>query len=257
MTAVYVASSSAASNGFEPSRPAGYDATYPSAGTWGPNSIVVFFAIWYDDAASTFTAPTPGFTQPGGNAKRIASHTNVIVCEMAYKIAGASEPTTYNGSGTAEADYNNSAVVIVNSADTTTPYDVASGNSGQSATVTWTGVTPARNDSLAIALHCGYNSPAGAIGGTPTMTERINALDGVNDLYTATYATSDTGNRTATVTSDTWAALLIIIQPPSGGGGGGGTLAARKSLLGVGLNRPRRDEWERPKHGRIYTRRAA
>lgn len=281
MAAGYAANDTAANNAFDVGRPAGYDATYPSAGVWGGTvSCVSCWAGWYDDASSTFTA-SAGFTQPGGSAKRVGNHTNIIVGEFSYKMSTGSEPTSYNGSGSAESDYDEFVCIIINGVDTTTPFDTISGNSATSGTVTWTGVTPARNDSLAVAVHWGYNNPAGAISGTPTFTERINAFDGVNDFYTAPYGTGDTGNRTATVTSDTWVAQLAIFQPPAGGGGGGGP-AARRTLLGAGRRelsraerqwiidgrpyvaavsysrrRRTRDGWVREQGSYIYTPRAA
>lgn len=229
MAVTYVTHATALNASLECTRPTGYDATYPAGGTWGPLDLVVFVGIWYDDAAAAMTAPS-GFTQPGGNAKRVANHTNILVVELCWKIAGGSEPTTYNASGAAESQYNNSFVMILRGTDQTSPLDVASGNSGQSGTVTWTGVTPARAGSLALAIHGGYNNPSGTISGTPTMTERINALDGVNDASTASYGTSDTGNRTATVTSDTWAALFAIFQPPAPS-----TVTALPGVVGCGF----------------------
>lgn len=218
MAVTYVANASAGNTGLECVRPTGYDATYPSAGTWGPNDLVVFIGIWYDSTTATMTPPT-GFQQPGGSARRVADHTNDIILEVVYKLAGGSEPESYNATGSAESQYNNSAVIILRGIDTssaTAAYDKSTGNSGQGTTVTWTGATPARNGSMAIAAHAGYNSPAGTIGGTPTATERINALDGVNDFSTIPVDTTDTASRTATKTSDTWGAVYAIFQPAGG-----------------------------------------
>jgi len=227
----YITSATALNAGLECNRPTGYDATFPSAGTWGPNDGVVFIGWWYDSTTATMTPPS-GFNQPGGGARRVANHTNVLIVEVVWKLAGGSEPTTYNAGGTAESQYNNSAVIIIRGLDTSTStaaFDKATGNSGQSGTVTWTvgaGGTPARNGSLAIAIHGGYNNPANAIGGTPTATERINALDGVNDVSTIPVDTTDTTDRTATKTSDTWCAVYAIFQPAAG--------AAATSDLGEG-----------------------
>lgn len=218
MASDYTTNITVVDGGFDVDRPAGYNATFPSAGTWGPTSCLGWFAGWYDDAASLFAAPT-GFTQPGGDAKRVGNHTNIIVGELAWRIAGASEPAIYDGGGTAAADYDEVLLIVMNGTDQSSPLDFVRGNSATSTTVTWTvNASPARNGSLGVACHFGFNNPAGAIGGTPTMTERINAMDGVNDLSTAPYNTSDTGNRTATKTSDTWVSLFAVFQPPAAGG---------------------------------------
>jgi hypothetical protein len=250
MAAGYAALDSNANNAFDVDRPAGYDATYPSAGVWGGTvSAIKCAAGWYDDAASTFVAPS-GFTQPGGAAKRVGSHSNIIVGELCYKMSTASEPASYNGSGTGESDYDEMIAVIINGVDTSDPWDTVNSSSGQGTTVTWPGVSPARADSLGVAVHFGYNNPAGNISGTPTSTERLNAFDGVNDVYTIPMGTSDTADRTATKTSDTWVALWAIFQPP--GGGGGGTPAARRTLLGVGRRELSRAERQWILDGRPY-----
>lgn len=231
MAVTFVTSASAGNASLECTRPTGYDTTFPSAGTWGPGDCVVFIGIWYDSTTATMTPPS-GFNQPGGNARRVADHTNDIIVEVVWAIAGASEPASYNAGGAAESQYNNSAVIILRGIDTsnttTAAFDKATGNSGQGTTVTWTGATPARNGSMAVAVHGGYNSPAGAIGGTPTATERINALDGVNDISTIPVDTTDTASRTATKTSDTWCAVYAIFQPA------GGAAAASSPREGAG-----------------------
>ncbi len=258
MAVTWVTHSTATNNDFEPALPTGYDATYPIAGTWGPGDFIGFFALWYDDDTDLFTAPA-GFTQPG--IKSVASETNISVCEFCWKIAGASEPATYNGGGGAEADYNNAMCVILRGTDPTAPVGASSANSGEGTTVTWTGLTPPRNDSISLFLHVGYNNPAGAIGGTPTATERVNALDSVNDLYSATYSTADTGDRTATVSSDTWNALHVNIQPPDSGGGGDVVTIDHHSVLSFPAlcRKPRRErgEWIRSKGGLYVPRRRA
>ncbi len=217
MAVTYVTSATDINGGLDVVRPTGYATNYPISGTWGAGDCIVFIGFWYDSTGATMTAPS-GFTQPGGNAKRIANHTNIVVVEACWRIATTGEGASYNASGTADSQYNNSMVIVLRGTDQTAPLDVASGNSGQGTTATWTGVTPARNGSMAVAVHAGYNSPTAAIGSTPTMTERINALDGVNDLSTADYGTTDTASRTATLTSDTWGALFLIFQPPAAGG---------------------------------------
>lgn len=212
MPGTYVVAATQVQNNLECNIPAGFNATFPSAGTYGPLDRFVYIGWWYDSTTSTFTPPAGMTTR----VNRLGNHTNVVnVAVCSGLLVGASPPASLNASGTAENDYNNSAILVVRDLDTITDFDKGNGNSGQSGTVTWTGQTPARNGSLGIAVHGGYNNPCNAIGSTPTATERINALDGVNDVFTIPMNTTDTASRTATKTSDTWVAVYIILQPPA------------------------------------------
>lgn len=213
--AFVVSANSGAGNSAETARPAGYDATYPSAGTWGPGDTIVWALIVYSESETPPTPP-PDFGSAILSGATVGSSQATSIW-LFTKQAGASEPVTYGGSPSA---YANAQTFVLRNCDSSAPFDKGSVNSSVASTsettVTWTGVSPARNGSVALFIHAGFNSPAGAIGSTPTATERIDAQDGVNDAYTASYGTGDTGNRTASTSADSFVAMLAIFQPAGG-----------------------------------------
>lgn len=246
-----VSSNSGAGNNAGSARPAGYDATFPSAGTWGPGDVVVPILISYAEGLAP-TAPASATIMLSGETAGSSQPSSIW---LAAKIAGGTEPATYDW--TDVGGYNNAQVFVLRDCDPADPYDTGSANDSDAAvnltTCTWTGVTPARDGSLALFIHAGWNAPTGAIAGTPAATERIDAQDGVNDSYTAAYGTGDTANRTATMSSDSFVALLAIFQPTGGGGGGGNvpptsTRLATRSILATSTRLNARP-WRRSKGG--------
>lgn len=119
-------------------------------------------------------------------------------------------------------------------------------------------ITTLTTDTLVYALGFNWAGWGGAASPPSGYTIRQNGsgLDHVlASLPKAATGGEDPGTFSAAGSSDE-VGMTIALASNSGGGGGGG-LVSRKTLLGVGKNRLRRDEWEQREGGRIYTRRAA
>lgn len=210
--------------------------------------LVCLVHIYYDSSTATSNMASSGFTELVTGV----STGNIIRARLGYQIA-ASEPASYTIDNSA-SNYNELICFGLTGFDSGAPWATGGGaatsNTGNGTTVTWTGLTVPRNDSLGIAVKGGYG---GATSANPsTWSVVIADMDGVNDVFSKALNAGSLSSFTATQASDTWVALLAIAQPVDAGGGG--AITTRKSLLGVGLNRLRRDEWERRPGSHIYTR---
>jgi beta-glucanase (GH16 family) len=203
--------------------------------------VVVLVSNFYDSAAATMTWPS-GFTQIALQRETgAAGHEIALAC--AWKVAGGSEPASYTITNSAGA-FQDLMALTYSGADGTTPIDTSSAashaaNIGAGYTATWTGVTAARNSSIALALFGGYDKDCTTPSG---YTARVNALDSAVDASELAVNAGSVSGPTGTVASDAGggnngsALILVIIQPagasaPSSAptltaGAGGGALFA-------------------------------
>jgi hypothetical protein len=175
----------------------------------GDGDLVVLAQIAYDDAALTSNATSSGFTavvnatQPTGN---------VLKAFLFWKIA-SSEPSTYTVTNSG-SQYQILVTFGVEGHDPAAPFQASStGNNGSGGTITATGLTVARNDSLGVLIKGGY---FGTTNADPAGWDvRLADFDGVNDVFTDALAAGVLGNVTIGQSpTDTWVALLGVVQPP-------------------------------------------
>lgn len=136
----------------------------------------------------------------------VGNNHDQISTEVFWKIAGASEPSTYtvvvSNDDTAAPAYTELAAFAYSGVDQTIPIGPTSvatfgiGAAGAAYTATWTGVTSTRNGSMALAVLGGW----AADGTTPVgYTARANGIDGVLDVSELAVNAGATGSPTSTV----------------------------------------------------------
>jgi hypothetical protein len=179
----------------------------------GDGDLVVLVQIAYDDAGLTSNATSSGFTAVTTATQGTG---NVLKAFLFWKIA-SSEASTYTVTNSG-SQYQILATFGVEGHDAATPFQAGTtANNGSGGTVTATGLTVARNDSLGIIVKGGY------FGGTTAdpagWDVRLADFDGVNDIYTDALAAGVLGNQTISQSpTDTWVAILGVVQPPVAGG---------------------------------------
>lgn len=177
------------------------------------NDVMVALVLTYDNASETYTPPS-GWTILGTQQVESASG-DITVSAAYYKVAGASEPSSYTWT-ISPAAYTDIAIVSYSGVDTTTPVDTSSANHGFTGTRTGTGITTAAANEMVLWLSAGYGQVLNA-GGPTGFTNRAT-WDGVNEIWEKSFASAGaTGNITATQGgTDSWTAHVVALNPAGG-----------------------------------------
>ena len=226
-----------------------------SAGTSGspatqnkPTGVVsgdVMLAWLYVDLNATVSTPATGWTQLDLQASATSGQTyNMYVY---YKVAGASEPTSYSWTLSA-ANYNEVLITAFSGVDTTTPID-AHGirDAGSTASLTTPTITTSTaNDCLVAMLVC-WNGNAGA-SAQNSYTLPTNGAFSNNDTwleYKLNASTGSNGNQAFTCTGPAAGSVvaLVALKPASAGGSAlsqslGDTQSALDTRLSQAQKRP-------------------
>lgn len=113
------------------------------------------------------------------------------------------------------------AVHLVKGADPTTPQDVAATeNSGTSTSETGLGLASGTAQRLMMLLTGKFDNASIRTAWTSPLVARRNPADNLHMAAGHDVAGTDTGNKVATITSDSWVAHLIALKAPSAGATG-------------------------------------
>lgn len=184
-----------------------YSAPKPSGVVEG--DIIFVVCVVYDSTTtitgpSGFTALTSQFTVSRSGARQTV--------RVYYKIAGASEPSTWSWSSS-PSDVSGSFVVAyqVGTFDAASPIDgTPTTNTGNSSTMTALGVTTSVADSLLIATIFGWNDSSGNPSG---MTRRLQEGSAGLMWEEARASPGASGNRTLTQSpGDIWSAAMWALK---------------------------------------------
>lgn len=208
----------------------------------------------YVSATGAFYGTVADLTPPSGwTTVSELLISNAPIVGLYYKIAGASEPSTYTWSVNDGGDRClGIATVTTGTFDATTPVGTTNGvdwsrlfQPSSSTSVTAPTITPAVDECLGIAF---YGATSGGFTWTTPSgyTERFDGTNGgpSMSIHTKALTTSATGSVTATASSavgtNEGAGVLFAVRPVAGGGpatvtrtgslSGTGTLAATRLL---------------------------
>lgn len=154
---------------------AGVTASYTVAAPAGvaAGDLLIACFIEYEDAAGTINLPS-GWTAITGTL-RAADSPGSLYCRAAYKIAGASEPSSYTFSSTGAEDYPNAVIAAYTGADTSDPIGAVAANDGAGVNRLLPAVTAPHDNSARIGISVGYFGSPGTWTG---MTQRASANSG-------------------------------------------------------------------------------
>lgn len=187
-----------------------------------PTGVVsgdVMLAWIYVDTNGTISAAPSGWTQLDSQASATTGQTyNMYVY---YKVAGASEPTSYSWTASSP-QYCEIALVAFSGVDTTTPID-AHGirDAGSTASlVTPTITTSAANDCLVALLVC-WNGNGGASAQNSYTLPTNGAFSGNDEWleYKLNASTGSNGNQTFTCSTAGGSVAALVALKPAGAGG--------------------------------------
>jgi hypothetical protein len=165
----------------------------------------LLIAMFGDFASSTFTPPA-GWTALGSVYS--AGGTNA---QVFYKIAGASEPSSYTWT-IPGADYPFAAMLRYDSVDTSTPTAAIAGAAASGTSKTIPGVTTANDNSriIAFAASC---YPTGAPSGMTQRASWLNFGGLMHGAYDEEIASAGaTGTRTLPAADNTGVAIMVAIN---------------------------------------------
>ncbi len=190
----------------------------PSKPTGTTTNDVVFFMAAYSSTTAILTAPV-GLIEI--NNTTTSSFGTV---RWYYKVAGASEPSTYTF-GLNSADDLSVLCVAYSNVNTTSPIDSYSATGyGSGTTMRSNPVSPVASTSMLLFAGAATQTGAGAITLTPPsgMSELIDTGTGLVRIYLATLALStsgSTGEKTATLSSGKVnVANMFALRPAVSGG---------------------------------------
>ncbi len=171
--------------------------------------LIAYFTVYPAAVSVTLPAPT-GWTAIGSTTSYTSA--DQIYSQAFYKVAGSSEPSSYNFTSSAAKPCDIS-IMAYTGVDGNNPVDVSSGNSGSSTTPTATAVTTNNADDMLLFLTSGFS---GSISSGPVnMTQRTNYDSTKNYVYDITeVAAGSSGAITATRSgSDSWTVNLVALKP--------------------------------------------
>lgn len=157
-------------------------------------------------------------TPPPGWTSLVSDNQSITKGEIFYKLAGASEPSSYTWSWTTAAT--NSAAIHTYRDINPVPtiYDTAKGSNAQTDPIQAPSVTTTVADSW---LYCAFYSQGNATWGVPSgMTQRtVNTGNPARQTADETIASPGaTGTRQPTTNSTThWVAFSVVVEPPAAG----------------------------------------
>lgn len=197
--------------------------------TYSENDIIIL-AVTADMNSGTITAPGGGFSFVFQDVPiQTATPTQVSTCTVFWKIASASEGSTY----TVDTSTSERAVMIcfaVRGADTISTINATgTAENGDSITATVPAVTSTVNDCLRISvIGCDQSidtTPHGACTDHTKLDDLFTTSGGAISVHYKTIATAGTDDaKTSTMAaSQEWVGLSFAIAPDAGSGGGGGT----------------------------------
>jgi hypothetical protein len=181
------------------------------------NDVLVAFVVHYDNLSSTITPPT-GWSARDDQIS--GAGNNHIRATSWYKVAGGSEPASYQWSGTG-SPYTDIAILAYSGGDTGDPIDTSTEAGGENVATSYTatGLTTAINGEVLVCCAATYNGGTNIAGG---MTDRGATGDNAVRVQDEVRATAGaTGTRSADFwsTPDDFVALMIAVRPSVGGGG--------------------------------------
>jgi hypothetical protein len=174
--------------------------------------VMYAYVMAYDDAVDTVPSPPSGWSIIGTTAGSSQQQSTLL-----RKVAGGSEPATYTFT-TTNPGYQDTVILRITGADTTTPEDGVSSNGGAGLSRTGTGVTTTGANRLLLLFTSGYSRPV--VTDPAGMTE-VLVNDIVNDIWSESRTTAGaTGDRVAVQDAeDSWTAHMVAVSPAGGSSG--------------------------------------
>lgn len=149
--------------------------------------------------------------------------------QFVYVKKAASEPASYTITWDATSQWRSSAIASYSGVDTTIPQDVAGSEAtGNSATVTATGITTVTADAMLVMCADSIDGGARASAWTSPLVEEVD----VNETYLADgiqAGAGASGNKSATLSASAgWCAQLLALRPAAAGVTVGEMMAAQQ-----------------------------
>lgn len=188
----------------------GGSVTVPSGVVSGDLLFAVFMGFDGSNNTRTITVPA-GWTSVGA-IRRIDGGEKVFA-QLAYKVAGGSEPAAYTFT-VSGGTYLCGSMLRISSYDGTTPIELSEYQTGTGTTRTAPSATSAYDNSMLVIFSLGIY---GVISSTPSgTTERSSWDGGISESFTQALATAGaSGSKTHTQSADTpneWGVISAIIN---------------------------------------------
>jgi hypothetical protein len=182
-------------------------------------------AHWHGETAQAIGTPTIASTSDTWSLVHNITNTGPAVDVEDYvwicnNLGSSSSTVTVSWDG--DNIWNQLTIILIKGADDTAPQDVtATENQGSSTTITATGVASGTAQRLLLMLDSVETNLKRGSPSSPLVEINDWPLTGDYNLHVAAghdAAGTDTGNKTATITSDDWCAFLLAFKPPAAGG---------------------------------------